>query len=640
MSDVTSLTSASVLTRVRHALPELDHARIEKAFRMASELYGDAESDVMEEKQIEHACGVLNVLLEFCPDEDTIVACLLQHVLVNQRMSISDLEHAFGPAVREIVSCIHLLSHIQFHNRRRSIDDLKMMFVSISNDARVVVLKLCIRCYNLQNLDRVKPEERLLICRETLQLFAPVAARLGIYKLKHRLEDYAFPVVYPTDNERIMEQLRAVHIEHAPFLDAVASLIRGALENEKIVTRVEAREKHPYSIFQKMREKGLTGIHDVQDLYAARVIVPSDSDCYQALGLIHQLGTPMSHRFKDYISFPKPNGYKSLHTCLMRMPTVPHDLIIEIQIRTQQMHHEAEYGVAAHWSYKEKGSIQTLVTSAHLRHILQRQQLLSLDEAVKIPSNPEDLKLGLVDHIYVLTPHGDVIELPEGATPLDFAFSVHTDIGLSFRAAKVNGVVMPISHQLENGDVVEILTFKQPRPSFSWLEELRTTSARSKLKTYFAAKEREDFIVKGRELLNNALKDRGYDVLDPDLTPLKTFDGTPLNKKQREDVLVKIGIGAVKAASTFKHITLAAPRRAVTQPRRTVRQSRKQHIVEIEGGLKMPLRFAKCCSADAMNPLPEIRGFVTRTGDVMVHKHNCRMIKNANPERMVQVRWI
>ncbi len=635
MDTATSLTSASVLNRVRHALPNIDHKRIEKAYARATALYGDDRHGFLDQKLIDQVCGVLNVMLEFWSDEDTIIACLLQHVFKKKRMTAAQLEEEFGPAVREIVSCIHLLAHVHFHNRRGSIDDLKKMFISVSNDVRVVVLKLCIRCYTLQNISDVKPAVRAQLCREALDLFAPVAARLGMYRLKHRLEDYAFVVAYPVDHERITEQLDALHKEHGLFMESIVDLLRATLARENIKATVDAREKHPYSIFQKMREKGLTSVRDVHDLYALRVIVPTEGDCYQSLGLIHQLATSVSHRFKDYISFPKPNGYQSLHTCLMRLPNVPHELMIEVQIRTEKMHREAAYGVAAHWSYKEKGSTQKAAHDGKLKNILEQQQRLA-DAKPTNDASPSKL----ADHIYVLTPHGDVVELPEGATPLDFAFNVHTDIGLAFRAAKVNGHIVSISHRLENGDVIEIVTGKQAQPSLGWLEELRTSSAKSKLKNYFASKQREDFIVLGRDRLNQELKERKLPVLDPDLTLLKTFDGQELNKHEREDILVKIGMGAVKTATTFRHLEIHTKSRRPSTAARSVRQSRRQHIVEIEDGMKMPLRFAKCCSADLLANPPPIRGFVTRSGEVMVHRSNCRMIKNANPERTVKVKWI
>ncbi len=602
---------------------------VKKAVSFARTLYGDRLLPQSSMTLIEHALGVLALFLEFKPDEDAVIACILQHALSVQGTTLTDIEQEYGPGVRMIVSRLHLLSHMNYADRTRSVDDLKVMVISASDEMRVVILKLCCHAYILEHLDLMNADSRMSLVREALSLFAPVAARLGIYSLKYRLEEKAFPVAYPTDNEHIRTQLEQMHSEHGSFLPHVVHSLQEYFTAEGIPVTVMAREKHAYSIFQKMRTKSITGITNINDLIALRIIVPEEGDCYQVLGHLHRLAKPVQQRFKDYISFPKPNGYQSLHTCLIGLPQAPKDLIIEVQIRTDSMHHEAEYGIAAHWMYKEVGSKKVTHTLA-LADILKDQHFL------------EDTSHGrIVEHIYVLTPKGDVRELPEGSSPLDFAFLIHTDLGLTFKAARVNGVLVPLTYELQNGDVVEILTHREPRPTLQWLERLATSSARAKLKNYFFSHHRSEFLTRGRDIINADFHHRGLPALDADYTALKVVDGIAQTIRQREDIIVKVGMGAVKAASLHRH--LAAPVPASKRKNTTLSKTgtRGDALILVEGApVGMPYRFAKCChvNSDATRQSP-IVGFITRTGDISVHAEQCGMLKNANRDRIVSVRW-
>lgn len=500
-------------------------------------------------------------------------------------------------------------------------DDQRTMLLSVSDDLRVLLIALAAACMFQQHIDDIDEAFRLRLCRQSLQLFAPVAARLGMYALKYRLERSAFPECYPSDAALIGSQLQRFHSSHATFLHQTAGAIRTFLEAQGLPADVMAREKQPFSIFQKMRTRGLSSLENITDLFAVRVVVSEPQDCYQALGLLHRLGTPISHRFKDYISFPKPNGYQSLHTCILGLPHAPSDVMVEVQIRTHSMHQEAEYGVAAHWLYKTGASRDA---DDHRRSLAK------------------DGTLPMVDHIYVLTPKGDIIELPDGARPLDFAFHVHTDLGLRFKAARVNGVIAPISHRLENGDVVDVQTHSEPRPALQWIEQLVSSSARSKLKTYFFSHNRDQFLTRGREMVNTELRARGVPRLDSDLSALAVFDGAPLTTSEREDLLVKVGMGSVRISSIFRHISgvPAAPpeRRAPPRVPLTTRQGPSVHI---EGSPHhMPYRFAKCCAPEQASPRPErIVGVVTRMGVVTVHSDACRMIRTVNPDRRLPMCW-
>lgn len=623
---------------IRDLVPGVDESRIERALLKAQEIYGDKTLDLLPTVTLyEHAVWTTQFLAEFCLDEDAIVACILQHALKMPDVSITEIGKDFGRPVRDMVSRVHLLSHLYTTDWRKSVDDMKIMLVSVADDVRVLLIALSVACVLMQQLSKVRPEYRMRLCRQSLQLFAPVAARLGIYALKYRLERTAFPECYPTDAQHIEAQMKLLHLEHGQFLNRTAGAVRDFLKKEGINAEVMAREKQAYSIFQKMNVKSVSALEKITDLFAVRVVVPEETDCYQALGLLHQLGTPISHRFKDYISFPKPNGYKSLHTSLIGLPHAPDDVMIEIQIRTRDMHREAEYGVAAHWTYKELGKkVMQGARQLQLSDVLLKQQSVGLDKG----KGGENMTL--VDHIYVLTPRGDIIELPEGGTPLDFAFVLHTDLGLKYKAARVNGSIVPISYKLENGDVIEILTHKYPRPTLQWLEELATPSARSKLKAYFFAHNRPQFLLKGRDMVNAELKLRGQAPLDSEYSILDTFDSKKLSPKGREDLLVKVGMGSVRTSSVLRHVLMTKLALRPRQPKNVTKIVAKKDAVAMEGEAPdMPHRFAKCCSPEKADPRPErIVGIVTRNGFITVHKNDCRSVKAANPERKLKMHWV
>ncbi len=633
----------TLVERLQKDIPVLGSPRCVRALEFAHEVYGDKTFDLMQDQTLfDHALATAEVLTEFCSDEDAIISCILQHTLKVTDASLERIADEFGRSVRDMVSRIHLLSHLHTSDWRRSVDDMKIMLVSISDDVRILLIVLAIECYFMEHLVNVLPEYRSRLCRQTLQLFAPVTARLGIYTIKYRLERAAFPECYPTDAAHIAGQFDELHKESGVFLDDTGREIRSFLATEGIRADIMAREKQPYSVFQKMRTKSVTGLTKISDLFAIRVIVPTVNDCYQVLGLLHRIGTPISHRFKDYISFPKPNGYQSLHTSLIGLPGAPKDIMIEVQIRTSSMHLEAEYGIAAHWLYKEKAKSGVLDSANRLQlsDVLLKQQSVGQ----KSDNDADHAAMRLVDHIYVLTPRGDIIELPDGGTPLDFAFIVHTDLGLKFKSARVNGSVVPLGHKLENGDVIEILTHKHPRPSLQWLEELSTPSARSKLKAYFFSHNRAQFLQKGRDNVNAELKLRGLPPLDNDFSILNKFDERAQSIKQREDLLVKVGMGSVRTSSVLRHIPLKrTPRRTAVRKTKTVKSAaiKPKDLVAVEGQpLSMPYRFAKCCSPEQGTPrTKQITGIITRTGIISVHRTDCHSAKSANPERRVKMKW-
>jgi len=617
-----------VLDRIATRGVNFDRRRLARAYEVAKEVYAD-DTHWTGTSLISHVFGVLDVLLPFEPDEDAVVACLLHHTLHTKRYSLSELESEFGPKVRSLVSAVHLLSHVTLEGRRSSIEDLRLMLLNVSEDVRTVLISLCDLAYVLRFVGSMQQAEARQLCKDALQVFAPVAARLGIYSLKHEIENGAFPVLYQSDAERIKEQLQNIHAQRGRFLLKAAEELQEHLNQQGINAEVQYREKLPYSIFTKMHAKSLSYIEDLYDLFAIRIVVDSLEDCYRVLGLIHRRARPVAHRFKDYISFPKPNGYQSLHTTLLQMPNVPEHTFVEVQIRTKNMHREAEYGVAAHWGYKEHGSTARAVEKVQLHEVLASHHFIE---------EKEDRE-SFVDHIFVLSPKGDIVELPEGATPLDFAFQVHTNLGLAFHAARVNGSIVSMDYQLENGDIVEIIKRGTPHPSPQWLQLLRMASSRSKLRRYLNTQDRPEYIALGRTMLNEELRKHGLPQLDQDLSVLRKYQGSTLNLSQREDLLVKIGHGAQRVSSVLAGLDDVRIEPLQQQQKQEAgRMQRKDAIIEMDGGIAMPMRYAKCCKPQEGTHVP-LLGIINRYGEVMVHRARCGNIRNSNPERQVSVRW-
>lgn len=612
--------------RVQSGVPT-NAARLREAFAFGEAQYGES-MHWTGERIMDHCLGVLRTLLQFEPDDDTIIACLLHHTIDRGVCTLDMLERRYGTAVRTMISGENLLSHATVKDRRMSLEQLRLMFLKVSGDVRLVLLLLSQQYHLLECMSAVSSEDRKRICRDTLQIYAPVAARLGMYALKHQLEGKAFPVMYPTDATRIAEQLEQIHERHGQFLERASSLLMADLQAAGLRADVAIREKQPYSIFHKMQLKSLSDVEDLYDLFALRVIVDTESDCYQALGVLHRLGHPVAGRFKDYIAFPKPNGYKSLHTTLAQLPGVPEGVFIEVQIRTTAMQREAEYGIAAHWSYKEGGTAE---------HAQQRAQI---QRALTQPSDENRVAAGIADRIFVLTPHGDVIQLPEGSTTLDFAFYVHTTLGLSFKGAKVNGSIVPIDHILENGDIIEILKHPDPRPSPQWITLLRTASARSRLKRYLLSQERPAHLMLGREALNEELHKQHLPPLDTDLSILRTVDHEPRTMQEREDILIRIGQGMQNVESLLPHLTLLKDQLQL-RPQRVDLSfvPGASLIAKVDGNIPMPVIFAKCCKPDMDRGGPVV-GVIGRTGDVRVHNSACKLLKNVNPARKIGVKWV
>ena len=569
-----------LLKEAAEYLTAQDLQDVRDAYERAKELYRDKRYSSGEPLLI-HAEKVARLLLHLHPDTRTIVTALLQYV--KEKDALKDIEQRFGKRVIRTISSLAVLEQGSKKSTLYSAGYLRKMALALSEDIRVLLIWLH-TCWHLLQEESMDEKEQRTLAREVLDVFAPIAARLGMYSLKYTLENLAFAILYPSEAAEIEEGLRKLRKQEGSFLADSARSLKRLLAQEGKHVEVIAREKHPFSIFRKVQEKSVSSMRDLHDLFGLRILVDSVEECYQILGAIHRTYRPILHRVKDYIAFPKPNGYRSIHTTILGLNVRDPSLPVEIQIRTQEMNESAEYGIAAHWNYKEGEKEDP---SQH--HIWQdRMQALRKLSAAS-GENEEALNDLLSDRIYVLTPKGDPIELPKGATPLDFAFRVHTDVGLCFRTAKVNGSIAPIDRPLENGDMVEITKQKTPHPSAQWLQIVRTHEARNKLRSFFRI-------------------DHPFTLL-PDVRVVE-------QKHWREER---------------------------TKKRTSPSASKTESLITLESDIALPHRFAKCCTPHRPEGtgagLSPIVGFITRGGSVNIHRKNCRMLSDANPERMIRAHW-
>ncbi len=563
---------APFLEEAQSYLKADDLRDIKDAYLLAQELYGSCSCHPQGESCIVHAGAVATLLLPKRPDAHTLIACLLQCARSPEK--IQKIEERFGKDIASTVASLSILHHSCGHIAPRSPETLRRIIFALSKNIRILLLALHIRWYTLQKADRWDQKSRALIAREALDVFAPLCARLGIYSLKYELETLAFQILYPEDASMLLQKLEKLRQIHGPFLAESKRILGQVLAREGKQAMILTREKHPYSLYRKLHRKALTNIRDLHDLFGMRVLVDTPEECYEVLGIIHRTYRPIPHRMKDYIAMPKPNGYRSIHTTVLGLSAEDPALPVEIQIRTHAMDEEAEYGIAAHWNYKQRGSQQPFDGTSWQK----RLETLN-EETEKENADDEDLAEEFSDRIFVLTPNGDVVELPKGAGPLDFAFRVHTDVGLRYRHAKVNGAIAPISEPLENGDMVQVTIWSEPKPSSQWMQHVKTKEARQKLRTYFREK-----------------------------SPVQS----PHFVESKQVPRSMAGIPEPYAPPT----------------------------VRLESGMKLPYDFARCCRPDQhRGQRPPIVGFITRNGMVRLHWSGCRMILSANHERLVRASW-
>jgi GTP pyrophosphokinase len=590
------------------------------------------------EPYVSHCVEVARILADLQLDSVTVASGLIHDVVEDTDVTVEDVEREFGHEVAQIVDGLTKISSVTLTSREeRQVENYRKLLLSIAKDARVILIKLADRLHNMRTLDFLAAEKRRRIAQETRDLYAPLAHRFGMARMRWELEDLAFKFLEPDDYKALARLVAAKRGERESLIASMRDPLEQRLRGAGIAdVEVTGRPKHLWSIYKKMRSQE-KGYDDVHDLLAIRVIVPDVLECYHALGVIHDAWTPVQERIKDYIAKPKSNGYQSLHTTVWG----PGRQLFEIQIRTRDMHRTAEVGIAAHWRYKED---ETGAAGELDRHLSWFRQVLELQLDAETPGEfLEFLKLDLYqDEIFVFTPTGDVIQLPKGATPIDFAYAVHTQVGQRCVGAKVNGRIAPLSRELRNSDIVEILTNPSTKPSRDWLSHVKTGRARHKIRQYLRHEERTTSARMGREILERELKRRRLGKADErDLDAVAKV----LSLKDANQLVASIGQGDVHVLQVVKVLhpevdTAAEPAQARQSPlERFVEKMRGgPKGVRIQGADGFLVRYAQCCQ-----PVPGDRvvGYVTRGRGVSIHRGDCPnlLFLNHEPERRLDIDW-
>jgi GTP pyrophosphokinase len=585
---------------------------------------------------IEHPAAVALLIAQLGMDPPSIAAALLHDVPEDTSRTNEDIRRSFGDEIARLVEGVTKLSRVGGQRtasaEQRQAEDLRKMFLAMATDLRVVVIKLCDRLHNMRTLAPLPPEKQQRIAKQTMEIYAPLAHRLGIWQIKWELEDLAFRYIEPDNYRELNEQLAQRRALRERSIDRAMRILGQELEKAGVRAEISGRAKHLWSITQKMRRKGVS-ISEVYDLLAVRVVVDDVPACYSALGVVHSLWRPIPGQFDDYIAVPKPNLYQSLHTAVMGPDGQP----LEIQVRTSEMHQLAEYGIAAHWRYKEGGKSDPKYESklAWIRQLMEWQH-----DVADATEFIESLKVDVFhDQVFVFTPKGEVKELPAGSTPIDFAYRIHSDVGHRCIGAKVNGRIVPLDHALQSGDIIEIITSKAARgPSRDWLTIVRTPGAREKIRQWFKRQQREENITHGKELLDKELRR----ISQRSLADLPADDlaraATELNMHDVESLFAALGYGALSAPQVVTKLGIlddveqAIPHQAPVAPPPTAKGG-----VRVKGMGDLLVRFGVCCDPVPGDP---IVGYITRGRGVTVHRADCSNVRNMGErERIVEVEW-
>jgi GTP diphosphokinase / guanosine-3',5'-bis(diphosphate) 3'-diphosphatase len=626
----------------------LDREAVERAFAFACERHADQQRRSGEDF-ITHPVEVAKVCAGLRLDTETLCAALLHDTVEDTSASLDEVRETFGESVAQLVDGVTKLTEITFQSRdERQAENYRKMMVAMATDVRVILIKLADRLHNMRTLEALPKQKQLEKARETLEIYAPLAHRLGIHAMKWELEDLAFQRLHPRKYEEIKKLVAQQRAERERYVSDAGAFLREELRKVGIEAQISGRAKHFYSIYAKMTKKGRE-FNEIYDLTAMRVLVDSVKDCYGAIGIIHSLWKPLPGRFKDFIATPKLNLYQALHTTVIG----PEGRPLEIQIRTPEMHETAEYGIAGHVLYKEGAGGKRdpeREKMTWLRHLLESESEQDPTEFL------ESLKVDLFeDEVFVFTPRGEVKNLSAGSTPLDFAYSVHTDIGHRCVGAKVNGKIVPLHYQLRSGDIVEILTSKQERgPSRDWLSLVRTTRARNKIRAFLKRERREDAERRGRETLQDALRKRGLPPQRIAGSPLLADVTREMGFRKADDFYIALGQAKISArTATNKVLQRLKQGEAVagdeTEARlagvlegRDERQRRTQEAsnygIQVEGVDDVMVRLAKCC-----RPVPgdDIVGYVSLGRGITIHRADCRNVEalRKDPERFTEVAW-
>ncbi len=633
----------ALVTKMRAYEPKVDGKTIHAAFDYALKMHG-AQARESGEPYVVHPLKVAEILADMEMDQTTIVAALLHDCIEDTKASYDNIEQTFGADVARLVDGVTKLDGIEFRTKdEQKAESLRKMFFAMAKDIRVVIIKLADRLHNMRTLKFCNEAKRVRTAKETIEVYAPLANRLGINSIKWELEDLCLRYLDPESYYDLVDRVSMRRQERMEAIDHIIDKLRKALDDANIKADITGRPKHFYSIYKKMKKKGLS-FEQIYDLIAVRVLVNTKEDCYAVLGIVHSLWKPMPGRFKDYIARPKANGYQSLHSTLLGDQGMP----FEVQIRTHEMHRVAEYGVAAHYKYKNGGKSTQFDETLNFVH-----QLMNIDSEVDDTKEfMETLKKELFsdDEVFVFTPKGDAIDLPKDSTPLDFAYRIHSAVGNKCVGAKVNQRIVTLDTKLQTGDIVEILTSPSSKgPSMDWLKIVKTTEAKSKIRAYLKASLRDENILLGRDMIEKEARRQNLD-------PAKLLKAEYLEKIQRkqgfktaDDIYAAVGFGGMTAMQVVMRLNEEYKRAAREEaplppepkperPSTLKKKQKKEQAVFVKGEEGMVVRFAHCC-----NPVPgdDIVGYITRGRGVSVHRKDCINLKDASMEnvRMIEVSW-
>ena len=634
--------------------PNADIEYLEEVYRFAEDLHKD-QYRKSGEAYIIHPLSVAIILAELGMDEKAVAAGLLHDVVEDTNCKRSGIADHFGEDVAFIVNGVTKLSKLECNSKEeRQLESYRKMFLSMAEDVRVVMIKLADRLHNMRTLRFQSEEKQRAIAQETLEIYAPIANRLGISKVKWELEDLCLRYLEPDAFYDLVERIAMKRDEREEYIQNIISQMTKELDKVEIKAEISGRPKHFFSIYNKMKKQN-KDLDELYDLIAVRLLVDSVKDCYAALGIVHTLWRPIPMRFKDYIAMPKPNMYQSLHTTVIG----PNGDPFEIQIRTYEMHHTAEYGIAAHWIYKESGGREISKDNSQLSWLEQIKEMQS--EASDSKDFLSSLKIDLFsDTVFVFSPKGEVYELPQGSGPLDFAYKVHSGVGNSCMGAKVNKKIVPLDYQLKNGDIVEILTSKQAKPSLDWVNMCKTSQARNKIRQWFKKEGREENLLRGKDLLEIELKKKDVEpsaVLNKQDTLVEMANR--MGYSSWDDVCVGIGNGSLTPLQvanklydeyqkyhkvkpeeeTVESLLASKANKEVRRKNQDAAKGKGSGGIIVEGFEGIPTRFASCCK-----PLPgdPVVGYITRGRGVTIHHLDCPNIKGGmvkEADRYVHAYW-
>ena len=642
-----------LIARIRKYHPSTDVSMIEKAYKLAVKAHGDQRRK-SGEPYIIHPLWVAIILADLEMDKETIAAGMLHDVVEDTKFTEEDIRREFGDEVALLVDGVTKLGRLSYSSDKLEVqaENLRKMFLAMAKDIRVIIIKLADRLHNMRTLQFMTPAKQKEKAKETMDIYAPIAQRLGISKIKTELDDLALKYSQPEVFYDLVNQINARKTEREEFVEQIVEEVSTHMKNANIKAEVNGRVKHFFSIYKKMVNQDKT-VDQIYDLFAVRIIVESVKDCYAALGVIHEMYTPIPGRFKDYIAMPKPNMYQSLHTTLMSSVGQP----FEIQIRTEEMHKTAEYGIAAHWKYKESNDGKKSVEAQEeeklswLRQILEWQRDMS-DNREFLNLIKGDLDL-FAEDVYCFTPQGDVKNLPNGSTPIDFAYAIHSAVGNKMVGARVNGKLVNIDYKIQNGDRIEILTSQNSKgPSRDWLNIVKSTQAKNKINQWFKKEFNESNIIRGKDMIATYCRAKSINVANIIQPKYQEIVQKKYGFKDWDSVLAAIGHGGLKEGQVVNRLAEEYGkdhRQAITDEvvleRVAEAAKNKVHIAKSKSGIvvkgidDMAVRFSRCC-----NPVPgdEIVGFVTRGRGLSIHRTDCiNMIHLSESERarLIPAEW-